>query len=89
VLTLLSDGARRELLDLIDERISLRAESAEDFNTPWMTVSEAAQHLRTTSGAIYKRIRRGQLAATRPPGSQILIHRDALNRPGPEEHGVL
>jgi excisionase family DNA binding protein len=54
-----------------------------------LTVSEAAEYLRTSTGAVYKRIERGQLDAHRPEGSPILLRRADLDalwtsaRPGP------
>ena len=57
--------------------------STSTASSPWLTVAEAAEYLRTSRGAIYKRIRRGQLASHRPEGSPILIWRDDLVGTGP------
>jgi excisionase family DNA binding protein len=57
--------------------------------SPWVTVAEAAEYLRTTKGAIYKRIKRGQLRSYRPDGSQILLRGDELTVTGPAAPAVL
>ena len=91
MLTLLSAEVESELLRLVDDRIAERLSSLSLITpaSPWLTVAEAAEHLRTTTGAIYKRIKRGQLRAYRPEGSQYLLRRDELEGPGPAARGVL
>ncbi len=94
MLRLLSPEAEAELVKLIDERVATCIEVASTHTpsaSPWLTVSEAAQYLRTTPGAIYKRIERGQLKSYRPEGSQTLLRRDDLDAPmtGPGGREVL
>jgi hypothetical protein len=50
LLRLLSPEAEAELLALIDERVALRMTSLSTQlpESPWLTVEEAAEHLRTT-----------------------------------------
>lgn len=81
LLALLSSEAQVELTKHIDERIALLLNSSFTIPpaSPWLTVAEAATHLRTTPGAVYKRICRGQLLAHRPEGSRIMLHRDEIN----------
>lgn len=90
MLTLLSQGAQAELLKLIDERVAQQLDcvSPSSTDSPWVTVAEAADLLRTTKHAIYKRIKRGQLRGHRPDGSRILLRRDDLT-PGPLDATVL
>lgn len=78
---LLSSEARAELTKHIDERVALLLSSSLTTTpaSPWMTVAETATHLRTTSGAVYKRISRGQLRSHRPEGSRIMLRRDEIN----------
>jgi excisionase family DNA binding protein len=57
--------------------------------SPWLTVREAADYLRTSPAAIYKRISRKQLVAHRPEGSRIMLHRDELDASGPVPLEVL
>ena len=80
LLTLLSPEAQAQLLSLIDERIAVRvgATSPQETESPWLTVSEAAKYLRTSPGAVRKRIQRGQLKSYRPEGSRILLRRGDL-----------
>lgn len=92
MLALLSDEARADLVRLIDERVQQHLASAAHVSaesTHWLTVSEAADLMRTTAGAIYKRIKRGQLAAHHPQGSRILLRRDDLVTTGPSGSAVL
>jgi excisionase family DNA binding protein len=83
MLTLLSPQAQAELKRLVDERIAATLSDSinqEKGGTPWLTVAEAADYLRTSPAAIYKRIKRGQLQAERPEGSRILIRRSDLDQ---------
>jgi excisionase family DNA binding protein len=92
VLRFLSPEAEAALVRLIDERVSEQLQAASGVvqaSSPWMTVTEAAEHLRTTPGAIYKRVKRGQLEAFRPEGSPILLRRGDLDRAGPRRLEVL
>jgi excisionase family DNA binding protein len=80
------------LVRLIDERVARHLDCVEptaSSSSPWMTVAEAAAYLRTSPGAVYKRIKRGQLQVARPEGSPILIHRDVLSGAGPRNDTVL
>jgi len=92
LLSILSREAQQELIGLIDQRVAeqlLRAVPSTN-ESPWLTVDEAATYLRTSCGAIYKRIKRGQLVAYRPEGSQILLRRDELEQAaGPARQEVL
>jgi excisionase family DNA binding protein len=81
-LNLFSPEAEAALLRLIDQRVEDRLskhESARAHASPYLTVAEAAQYLCTTPGAIYKRVKRGQLKSYRPEGSQTLLRRDDLD----------
>jgi excisionase family DNA binding protein len=84
VLDLLSPTAKAALVRLIDERVAEHlANSSSTPTSPWLTIDEAAEYLRTTPGAIRKRISRRQIGAYRPEGSRILLRRedlDALDR---------
>jgi excisionase family DNA binding protein len=81
----IEEAALDALIDQLEPRLLERL--TEHLNTgpssPWLTVKEAADYLRTTEGAIRKRIERKQLPSYRPEGSQILLHRDDLDRAGP------
>src|SRR4051794_26191891 len=85
MLDLLSPHAGAALMKLIDERVQEGLASAVPPapSSPWLTVAEAADYLRTTSDAIYKRIKRGQLTSYRPEGSPILLRRNELDGAGP------
>lgn len=87
-LKLAESWIRALIRDEISERLDVRPESRE---SPWATVDEAAEILRTTPAAIYKRIKRGQLKGHRPEGSRILLHRGELDRfcTGPAGASVL
>jgi excisionase family DNA binding protein len=95
MLELLSTSAQAALVRLIDERVAERVEdilgpaARKTDASPWFTVTEAADYLRTTPGAIYKRIERGQLPSYRPEGSQTLLHRADLDGAGPRTREVL
>lgn len=92
MLDLLSPGAQAALFKAIDERVAeaLSAAPAQPARmSPWFTVEEAADYLRTSPDAIRKRIDRGQLKSHRPEGSRILLHEDDLNVAGPRHRGVL
>jgi len=81
---MLSPRAQRDLVDLIDRRIAEHlAASSHAQSSPWVTVDEAAEILRTTPAAVYKRINRRQISAHRLEGSRILILRDDLLPTGP------
>jgi excisionase family DNA binding protein len=87
VLKLLSPEAEAALVRLIDERVAHQLDTVGSNpanGSPWMTVAEAAEYLRTTPGAIYKRIRRGHLRSYHPEGSGIRIWREDLDAIGPE-----
>jgi excisionase family DNA binding protein len=81
MLTVLTPEAQAALIEVIDERIQrwveTRRQDAEE--SPLLTVDEAAELLRTTKAAIYKRLKRGQLRFSRPEGSRILIRRADLD----------
>jgi excisionase family DNA binding protein len=79
----LIDQLEPRLIERISERLATGPRS------PWLTVEEAADYLRTSPGAIYKRIKRGQLPSHRPEGSPILLHRDDLDGTGPGGREVL
>jgi excisionase family DNA binding protein len=93
MIELLNREARDALERFIDDRVAERlAEAAmsPSYSSPWMTVPEAAEYLRTTEGAIRKRIQRGQLHKYRPHGSQILLRREELGLgAGPPSPAVL
>jgi excisionase family DNA binding protein len=91
MLDLLSPAAQAALIKLIDERVAQRlaSEPEPERVSPWLTVAEAATHLRTSPAAVYKRIKRGQLPSHRPEGSRILIKRDDLDGAGPRRPEVL
>lgn len=91
MLDVLSAPARAALLHLIDERIAqhLGSVASSNSDSPWLTVAEAAEYLRTSPAAIYKRIKRGQLSACRPDGSQILLRKEDLVSTGPRGAEVL
>jgi excisionase family DNA binding protein len=92
MLDMLSPQAQAALVRLIDERVAQTLETHADPErvlSPWMTVAEAAEYIRTTPGAIYKRIKRGQLQAFRPEGSGIRIRREDLDWAGPPAPTVL
>ena len=74
----LIDQLELRLIERLSERLNT------GLTSPWLTVKEAAEYLRTSEGAIRKRITRKQLPSYRPEGSQILLHRDDLDRAGPE-----
>jgi excisionase family DNA binding protein len=71
------------LIERVSEQLTARA------NSPWLTVKEAADYLRTSPDAIYKRIKRKQLPSYRPEGSPILLHKDDLDGTGPGGAEVL
>ena len=81
MLDLLSTSAQEALVHFIGERVAehLASLATPSPSSPWLTVDEAAEHLRTTPGAIRKRISRGQLRAHRPEGSRIMLRRDELD----------
>jgi excisionase family DNA binding protein len=87
LLELLSPAAQADLFALIDARIAAAQKtplpSAGESLSPLLTVKEAADYLRTTPGAIYKRLTRKQLKCYRPEGSPILLWRDDLAGTGP------
>jgi len=87
----LSAEAEAALISFIDERLDekLATETQPTPPSPWLTVSEAAEFLRTSPGAIYKRIERRQLLSYRPEGSPILLRREDLIRTGPQRSSVL
>jgi excisionase family DNA binding protein len=93
MLELLSDSARAEFIELIDRRVAEQLAQSPNggVTSPWLTISEAADYLRTTPGAIRKRINRKHLEASRPEGSQYLLHRDDLDAfaTGPQAIEVL
>jgi excisionase family DNA binding protein len=74
------------LTKFIDERVAERIAdipAEPSHRSPWLTVSEAADYLRTTPAAVYKRLKRGQLTGFHPEGSPILLHRGHLCGTGP------
>lgn len=81
ILEILSTSAQSALVQLIDARLTERLGSIcnESESVEWLTVAEAAEKLRTTPGAIYKRIKRKQLRSYRPEGSPILLRRNDLD----------
>lgn len=82
MLELLSNDARNALVKLIDDRIAQsieRASASAAPGSPWLTVAEAADYLRTSEAAVYKRIHRRQVPSYRPEGSRILLRRDDLD----------
>jgi excisionase family DNA binding protein len=84
LLRLLSAEAEAALVRLIDERVAQKLaenDGGQPAPTPFLTVKEAAVFLRTSQGAIRKRIERGQLKPHRPEGSPILLRRDELEQP--------
>ncbi len=91
LLGLFSREAEAALVRLIDERVAeqLAAVSPTPAKSPLVTVKEAAELVRTSPGAIYKRIKRGQLVSFRPEGSPILLYRDHLWEAGPQTSAVL
>lgn len=90
VLTPEGQAALNQLIDhRIAEHAALRNAEASSSAGPWVTVKEAAEHLRTTPDAVYKRINRGQLVSYRPEGSQILLRRGDLVSTGPPRRAVL
>jgi excisionase family DNA binding protein len=81
MITLLSPDVAAALVKLIDERIAAQLEASDRQQgpaSPVLTVAEAADYLRTSAGAVYKRIKRGQLDAVRSAGSPILLRRADL-----------
>lgn len=88
MLSLLNAEARGELEAFVADQVKallVEAGASEPaVESPWMTVGEAATALRTTQGAIYKRIKRGQLEAKRPEGSRILLLRTEIIPAGPQ-----
>jgi excisionase family DNA binding protein len=84
--TSIDPAALDALIDQLEERLIERLADrlTTTPNSPWLTVKEAADYLRTTEGAIRKRIRRKQLPSYRPEGSKILLRRDDLDRAGPQ-----
>ena len=92
MLDLLSPTAQAGMIKLIDERVAeaLRSAPAQPARlSPWFTVEEAADYLRTSADAIRKRIDRGQLKSYRPEGSRILLHQNDLDGAGPRQQAVL
>lgn len=77
----LSAEALETLTAFIDERVSKKLLDVAAPTAPeLMTVQEAAEYLRTTPGAVYKRIKRKQIPAYRPEGSGWLLRRGDLDR---------
>jgi excisionase family DNA binding protein len=93
LLNFLGPEAHEWLVNLIDERVAQGTQESHkgDFRSPWLTVKEAAQYLRTTEGGLRKRINRKQLKAHRPEGSRIILHKDDLDAfvTGPQALEVL
>lgn len=93
MLELLSDSARADLIELIGRCVAEHQPQSlhGGVTSPWLTISEAAEYLRTTPGAIRKRISRKQLKAHRPEGSQWILHKDDLDAfaTGPQALEVL
>jgi excisionase family DNA binding protein len=81
MLEMLSAGAKADLLSFIDSRVAeqLEAHAPHAQGSPWFTVKDAADYLRTSQAAIRKRIERKQLACYRPEGSPILLRREELD----------
>jgi excisionase family DNA binding protein len=80
----LADQLEPRLIERLNEKLTARTSS------PWLTVKEAADYLRTSEQAIYKRIKRKQLPSYRPEGSQILLRREDLDlAAGPRAPEVL
>jgi excisionase family DNA binding protein len=81
VIGLLAPEAVAELTDYIEQVVASRITAATVMQPrlEMMTVEEAGAYLRTTPGAIYKRIKRKQLPAVRIDGSHILIRRQDLD----------
>lgn len=91
MLDLLSPAAQTALINLIDDRVAeqLRSVAGPEPRSPWLTIVEAAEYLRTTPAAVRKRISRGQLKSYRPEGSRIMLRRDDLDAAGPWGREVL
>jgi excisionase family DNA binding protein len=77
----LAPEALAALTAFIDSRIErqLFDDRAQAKGSELMSVKEAADYLRTTPGAIYKRVQRRQLPFVRPDGSGILIRREDVD----------
>ena len=46
--------------------------------SPYMAVTEVAELLRTTAGAVYKLVERGQLPGVIRLGKRVLVERESL-----------
>jgi excisionase family DNA binding protein len=81
VIDSLTPEALAALTAFVDGRIEERLLKRDTVpRTPdLMTVKEAADYLRTSEGAIYKRIQRKQIPFARPDGSGILISREDID----------
>ena len=64
----------------VDERVEAAvAERQTGSNsTPWLTVSEAAEHLRTSERTIQRLLKRGRIHSS-TIGRRRLLHRDELD----------
>lgn len=74
-------GLPREALEPLAAAILSAADAPADPRPDgqWMTAAEAAEHLRTTSKAIYNRVSAGQLTRHGPRG-RLLLDRGEVER---------
>jgi excisionase family DNA binding protein len=73
------DAALTALVPAIAEQVAaLLAERTTDARSPWLTVAEAAEHLRCRPKRIYDLISQSRLPAHRD-GSRVLLRRDQLD----------
>ena len=64
------------LLELVDERVEAALGEARESG-PWLTVEEAAAHLRVSERTLQRRIKSGSIRST-TFGRRRLLHRDHL-----------
>lgn|SRR5688572_104935 len=67
------------LLELVDERIAAATDGQADRTSPWLSLAEAADHLRVSARTIERMIACGRLRSI-TVGRRRLVHRDDLNR---------
>ena len=67
------------LEQLVDERVQAAlADNGGTASSPWLTVSEAAEYLRTSERTVQRLVKRGRIR-TSAVGRRRLLHRDDLD----------
>ena len=78
LLAVLSPEIVSALERLVDDRIAADATTAPRDSSPWLSIDEAADYLRTSSRTIERGIAKGRLRSS-TLGRRRLLHRDDLD----------